>query len=112
MSDSIFKYQLPAELSDRLSAVIAEPTYTAYSGTPGDCVANTRCGHAAFDAGTAITVITNSLVGPLSIVHAQLEVLDSVAVSMKVVCTANTITCTAKGNANADALFSWYVVKA
>ena len=81
--------------------------FTDSSGTPGNCTCSNVTGKVAIAQGATAVVVTNTLVTTASVVLVTKLSLDSVLVDFKAVCTANTITITGNGAANAACYFQF-----
>lgn len=86
--------------------------YTDISGIPGNGVAATIAGRAAFALGTLAVSITGAPVVVGDIIELNLESLDATLTRAIAVCTvAGTITITGNANATAIAKFSYFINK-
>lgn len=83
---------------------------TDISGTPGNGVANTARGRAAFAAAASTVVVTNSLVTPTSTVIVQMGGSDTTATTCRVTAAAGSFTVTANAAATGTTPFDFFVV--
>lgn len=86
--------------------------YIDNSAIPGNGVAASTAGRAAFAIGAAVVAISGAPVIPGDIIEVNLETMDATLTRAVAVCTvAGTITITGNANATAKATFSYIINK-
>lgn len=83
--------------------------YVDSSGVPGNAVANSTAGRAAFAAGTNSVTITNSYVTVTSLVDVQLETADATLNRVTVTPANGSVTITGNANATGITKFNYTV---